>query len=241
MNPLIRVESVSSRYDEFQILHGVSFDVERATIHGLIGPNGAGKSTLIDVMTGSHRPTGGRVLFEGVDTSRAQPHAVARMGLRRTFQHPRLCWSWTLLENVMIGAAVADEPQDAKADRAQAALARLGLGEASLRTAQRADGVTQLKTQIARCLVASPRVLVLDEPSAGMDRREREQFAALLVSLSHEGMTIVLVAHDLPLIRSCTSMLSVINTGRLIANAPTAEALADREVRAAYLGVQADA
>ncbi len=240
MSALITVENVSSRYGEFQILHDVNFGVERATVHGLIGPNGAGKSTLLDVMTGSHPPFEGNVFYDGKDVSRRAPHEVARMGVRRTFQHPRLCWSWSLLENVMMGAP-SEEPASLKADLAMTALRRVGLGALAMQQADRADGVTQLKTQIARCLIASPRVLILDEPSAGMDGRERTHLGALLLELASDGVTVLLVAHDLPLIRSCAHTVTVINAGKLIAHASAEAALADPRVRAAYLGVAAHA
>jgi branched-chain amino acid transport system ATP-binding protein len=237
----IRVEDVSSRYGQFQILTKVSFDIAARQVHGLIGPNGAGKSTLLDVISGSHPPFQGRVVFEGRDISRTAPHQVARLGLRRTFQHPRLCWNWSLLENVMMGASVIDESAEGKAARGYAALQRVGLGNQALQRADRVDGVTQIRAQIARCLVGEPRVLALDEPSAGMDRRQRGELTALLLELTERGVTVLLVAHDLALIRACAKTVTVINAGRLIAHAPTQRALDDPSVRSAYLGVVADA
>jgi branched-chain amino acid transport system ATP-binding protein len=236
---LIRVDDVSARYGQFQILTDVGFDIEAGTVHGLIGPNGAGKSTLLDVISGSHRPFKGRVMFDGRDLSRMAPNAVARFGLRRTFQHPRLCWNWSLFENVMMGDATAEDSLARRVARAQAALARVGLAGVTLERADRVDGVTQLRAQIARCLVAAPRVLALDEPSAGMDRIQRSGLANLLRELVAEGVTILLVAHDLALIRACAKTVTVISAGRLIAHAPTHEALDDKSVRAAYLGVVA--
>jgi ABC-type branched-subunit amino acid transport system ATPase component len=237
---LIRVEQVSSRYGQFQILNEVSFGIEARTVHGLIGPNGAGKSTLLDVLSGSHVPFKGRVMFDGRDISRTSAHEVARLGLRRTFQHPRLCWNWSLLENVMMGDATSRDGTERKAARASSALQRVGIGAQALQRADRVDGVTQLRAQIARCLIAAPRVLALDEPSAGMDRRQRNELAALLLALTQEGVTVLLVAHDLPLIRACARTVTVINAGRLIAQAPAHEALEDPTVRSAYLGMVAD-
>lgn len=237
----IAIEGISSRYGQFQILTAVSFTIEPHTVHGLIGPNGAGKSTLLDVMTGSHPPVAGRVMFEGRDISRMAPHEVARMGVRRTFQHPRLCWSWSLLENVIMGCSGATHLIGDKAARAATALERVGLRKQVLARADRVDGVTQLRTQIARCLVAEPRVLALDEPSAGMDRHQRRELIELLRDLAQSGVTIVLVAHDLPLIRGCAKTVTVLNAGRLIAHAPARGALDDPVVRSAYLGIVADA
>jgi len=140
---------------------------------------------------------------------------------------------------VMMGDANAKDPLARRVARARAALDRVGLTGQTLERADRVDGVSQLRAQIARCLVAAPRVLALDEPSAGMDRVQRSELATLLRDLVAEGVTVLLVAHDLALIRACAKTVTVINAGRLIAHAPTHEALDDKTVRAAYLGVVA--
>lgn len=234
--PILSVQRVGAGYRQFRALHDVSFDIPPGIVHGIIGPNGAGKSTLIDVMTGFHRPNSGVVRYAAVDLARTRPYRVARLGVRRTFQHPRLCWQWSVLDNVMSGAG-PESGRDAVRDRARAALERVGIAGAADEPCGSTDGVTQLRTQIARCLVASPTVLLLDEPSAGMDDAQAATLAELLRGLCDAGMTVLLVAHDLSLIRSTCARVTVLNFGELIADGETDDVLARPAVLSAYMGV----
>lgn len=233
------VDGVSVVYGEFQALRNVSFSLAAATVHALIGPNGAGKSTLLDVMTGFHPPVSGAVWFGRHRISTLAPFKVARHGIRRTFQRPRLIWGWSLIENVAVGADPTLAPA-ARLDRAAAALAKVGLGPRAWQSARNSDGVTQLRTQVARCIVAEPRVLMLDEPSAGMDDSQRAELVTLLQELGGAGATVLLVAHDLALIRRCASRATVLASGELIADGRVAEVLDRDEVRRVYLGSDAD-
>jgi branched-chain amino acid transport system ATP-binding protein len=236
---VISVDRVSASYRQFSALKNVSFEIAPSSIHGIIGPNGAGKSTLIDVLTGSHRPSAGRVAYAGKDLSRMKPFEVARLGLRRTFQHPRLCWDWSVLENVMAGVAAESGRTRGATEVAFDALRCVGIAEVAHEAASRTDGVTQLRTQIARCLASKPQVLALDEPSAGMDEHQSAALGSMLEELRASGVTVLLVAHDLSLIRAATSRVTVLNFGELIADGDTEEVLAMPAVRAAYMG-QAD-
>jgi ABC-type branched-subunit amino acid transport system ATPase component len=231
---MLSVQGVSAGYMQFAALKDVSFEVAPSSIHGIIGPNGAGKSTLIDVMTGSHPPTKGRVMYDSQDVSRMKPFRVARLGLRRTFQHPRLCWDWTVLDNVMSGTSAHRD--SANVHIATQALARVGIADSALQPASQTDGVTQLRIQMARCLVANPSVIALDEPSAGMDEHQSQALAELLLTLRDSGITVLLVAHDLSLIRATTSRITVLHFGELIADGQTQAVLELPAVRSAYMG-----
>jgi ABC-type branched-subunit amino acid transport system ATPase component len=237
---MVAVEDISAGYKQFVALKKVGFEVQPASIHGIIGPNGAGKSTLIDVITGSHAPSRGRVVYDGQDVSRLRPFRVARLGLRRTFQHPRLCWEWTVLENVLSGISSSQGSAKERQELAMEALRRVGIVEVAQERSSRTDGVTQLRTQIARCLVARPMVLALDEPSAGMDELQSASLAAMLEGLRRSGVTVLLVAHDLSLIRACTNRVTVLNFGELIADGETDAVLALPSVRSAYMGLAND-
>ena len=173
--------------------------------------------------------------YAGRNISHMRPYEVARIGVRRTFQHPRLCWEWTLLENVMIAAPSARRGLSIR-DRSLAVLEELGIGDLADERASNTDGVTQLRTQIARCLVADPRILALDEPSAGMDDMQSAALAHLLRTVAGAGVAVILIAHDLTLIRSAAAVVTVLSSGELIADGPTAQVLALPEVRAAYMG-----
>jgi ABC-type branched-subunit amino acid transport system ATPase component len=237
--PALTVDRVSVAYGEFRALQDLTFAAAGSAVHALIGPNGAGKSTLLDVMTGFHPPVSGAVHFRGHKISALAPFKVARLGIRRTFQRPRLSWDWSLTENVAIGADPALTPA-VRLDKAYVALRKVGLGARAEQRARDSDGVTQLRAQVARCIVADPHVLMLDEPSAGMDDGQRGELGALLQELTASAVTVLLVAHDLALIRRCASRVTVLASGELIADGGVSEVLDRDEVRRVYLGGDTD-
>jgi branched-chain amino acid transport system permease protein len=246
--PILELLHVDKRFGGLQALCDVSFRVLPRGILGLIGPNGAGKSTAFNIMSGLSRPTSGEVLIDG-HCLNGKPWQVIGQGLARTFQHVKLVEGMSVLENVALGAfwrgnagwidclTGLDRAEEAATlQAAAAALERVGL------TAQ-ADSLCsslplgrQRLVEIARAIAAAPAVLLLDEPAAGLRAGEKAALAALLQRLRGEGMTIVLVEHDMELVMRSVDRLVVLNTGRVLADGPALKVRSDPRVIDAYIG-----
>ena len=236
--PELAVESVTVRFGGLQALDEVSLEVAPGAVTGLIGPNGAGKTTLFDVVTGLRRPQGGRVLLDGADITSLAPHQRARRGVARTFQRLELFGTLSALENVQL-AAEARQRRGATAV-AEELLARVGLAG---RRHQAADlfptGQARL-LELARALATAPTVLLLDEPSAGLDEAESKALGAVLAALASEGMAVLLVEHDVSLVMELCHHVVVLDAGLVIARGTPEAVRADPAVQNAYLGAPAE-
>jgi branched-chain amino acid transport system ATP-binding protein len=260
---LLEAREVSVRFGGVQALQDVSIPVATGSISGLIGPNGAGKTTLFDVLTGLRRPDGGRVMLAGRDITRLGTHRRARLGVARTFQRLELFWSLNVEENVLVGAEATVQwwrhnpvkhrghrvaapkgvgdgsgPSTAstRADLVTSLLARVGLAE--VRTVQVGSlptGQARL-VELARALATGPKVLLLDEPSSGLDDSESSTLGDLLVDLAKGGMAVLLVEHDMDLLMKVCDTVTVLDAGTVIADGTPEEVRRDPAVRAAYLG-----
>jgi branched-chain amino acid transport system permease protein len=233
-------------------VNDLSLVVRAGEIVGLIGPNGAGKSTTFDLLTGVRRPSAGGVAFMGHALAPFSPPSVARHGIARTFQHVKLAPAMSVIENVALGAHVRGRagPLRAllRADRGEEALlfeeaarqlARVGLLDAADRPARSLALGQQRLVEIARALALDPVLLLLDEPAAGLRLMEKEALAALLRGLRDEGMTVLLVEHDMRFVMGLTDRLLVMDFGHAIAEGAPAAVRADPAVIAAYLGAPA--
>ncbi len=239
----------TKRFGGLVAVNDVSFDVDAGEIVGLIGPNGAGKTTMFNLLTCTLPMTSGSATFLDHDIGRATQRAVARLGLARTFQHVKLRPQMSLLDNVALGAHARTRAGVLQAglrlDRAEerAILAeawrqldRIGLADRAGDLAGSLPLGTQRILEIARALAADPVLLVLDEPAAGLRRREKQSLAALLRRLRDEGVTILIVEHDMDFVMKLVDRLVVMNFGqKLVEGAPSA-VRADERVQAAYLG-----
>jgi branched-chain amino acid transport system ATP-binding protein len=247
-------EGITLRFGGVTALHDVGFSVAEGTVHAMIGPNGAGKTSLFNVVTGLYRPDSGTVRLGGVALSGMPPHAVAKAGIVRTFQNLEIFTNMSVLENVLTGAHLSAKygpidfffrsPRFFREERrlrddAMAELAFVGLeGEAALPAGQLPFGSQRL-LEIARALAARPRILLLDEPAAGLNIRETSALGELIRRIVARGVTVVMVEHDMALVMDISDRVTVLNYGEVLADGTPAEVQRNPAVVAAYLGEEA--
>ena len=246
---LLRIEGLVKRFGGLVAVNGVGFSLRCGEILGLIGPNGAGKTTLFNLVCGAARPDAGRIVLLGRDVAGLPARRVAALGVARTFQHVRLRPTMSLLENVMLGAhlrgrkgllagALALDRGEEVAIRGEAMrqLRRVGLeGSAHERAGNLPLGQQRI-LEVARALAADPLLVILDEPAAGLRKAEKQALAALLRALRGEGLTILLVEHDMEFVMGLVDRMVVMEFGTKIAEGPPAAIRADARVQQAYLG-----
>ena len=251
----LSVVEVSLRFAGIRALDGVSLDVAAGERLGLVGPNGAGKTTLLDCIAGSVSPDRGRILLDGDDVTRAPVHRRARRGLGRTFQRVGLFAEMTVREHLVVAerahrgvhALVGDllgrgRTAPGEIARSDEILGRLGIDALADAPVEALTLGQARLVEVARALATEPTVLLLDEPSSGLDRRETAALADTLRGVQDDrDVAIVLVDHDLELVEGFTQRCVVLDFGRVIAAGPTADVLADPAVRAAYLGEPVEA
>lgn len=250
--PLLAVTDLSKRYGGLVALADYHLRLERGAIHGIIGPNGAGKTTLFNLLSRMVAPSTGSIELDGQDITGLPAHLVSRMGISRTFQSIRLFGDLTVLDNVKVGVQ-AHHPgsfvptllslrsfrrREAEIEaRAMELLERVGLASRAQRRAGSLPYGDQRRLEIARALAVEPRILMLDEPNAGMNPAETQDLLGLIRRIRDElGVTIILIAHDIPLVMNLCERIQVLNFGELIAHGRPDEVRADPEVVAAYLG-----
>lgn len=249
--PVLRVQSLSVHFGGVKAVDGVSFDVPEGEITAIIGPNGAGKTTVFNTVSRIQQLTAGRIWFDGKDVTGIAASEMARLGVARTFQNLRLFSTMNAIENVLVGCHRHEKSgfwgcglgfrsqrreERASRDKAMAALAALGIEEYALSPVTSLPYGQQRKVEIARALASEPRLLMLDEPAAGMNAGERADLIDRILLLSTSGITILLVEHDMSLVMGISNNVHVLNYGRLIASGSPQEVQSDEEVIKAYLG-----
>jgi ABC-type branched-subunit amino acid transport system ATPase component/ABC-type branched-subunit amino acid transport system permease subunit len=246
---LLRVERATKYFEALAAVNEVSFDVKPGELLGLIGPNGAGKTTLLNLITGTSKPSSGRIIFGGEDVTRLPPRQIAARGMARTFQHVKLRPHMTLLENVMLGTyprtrsgllagALRLDRAEERSVRFEALnqLKRVGLAEKFGAPAGNLALGQQRLLEVARALAADPVMVILDEPAAGLRRLEKQVLSELFNVLRREGMTIILVEHDMEFVMNLVDRIVVMDFGAKLAEGLPAQIRADARVQEAYLG-----
>ncbi|HEY1370418.1 MAG TPA: ABC transporter ATP-binding protein [Gaiellaceae bacterium] len=245
MTAVLELADVGRRYGQLRAVDSVTLDVEAGSRHALIGPNGAGKSTLFHLISGTVRATSGRIRFLGLDVTRRGPDRRTRLGMGRTFQHSSLFDDLTARENVALAAqrklGHAHNPvlptsrfPDVEA-RSEELLELVGLGDLADAEAGSLSYGHRRQLEVALALATEPRLLLLDEPTAGMSRDEAARFMNLIGSLPPE-LTLMIVEHDMDIVFGLATVVSVLDAGHLIASGPPEEIRASAAVQEAYLG-----
>lgn len=250
-DPLLSVRNIRKRFGGLLALYDVSFDVLPGRVTALIGPNGAGKTTLFNLITGYHRADCGEIRFNGERIDGLMPFQIAAKGIIRTFQNLQIFNNMSVLENVMVGAhlrgksgwlaaafhtpAARREEQELR-EIARHCLRLVGLEERAADAAHSLPYGQQRTLEIARALAAQPKLLLLDEPAAGLSREETIALDDLICRLRDEGLTILLVEHDMDLVMGIADWIVVLHYGSKIAEGPPAVIQSNSEVIQAYLG-----
>ena len=249
---LLQLAAVGLRFAGNTVLQGVDFSVGRQAIASLIGPNGAGKTSLFNCITGFYRPQAGTVVFDGREILNLKPHRVTGLGLARTFQNLRLFAEMSVLENVMAGmhcrtragaiGAILRTPSQRREEAeirafAEECLAFVGIAAEKDRLATTLAYGHQRRVEIARALATKPKLLLLDEPAAGLNRGEKHELVGLIRRIRDErGVAVLLIEHDTELVMDVSERVSVVDHGTMIAAGTARELQRDPRVIEAYLG-----
>jgi len=248
---LLELDDVRRTFGGLKAVDGARFRVAAGEVHGLIGPNGAGKTTLLNLVSGLLRPTGGAIALEGRRIDRLPPHRIAALGITRTYQNIRLFPALSAADNVLVGshlrrhdplwkrmlfAPSARREEDEARRRALELLARVGMADRASERASNLSYGEQRRVEIARALASGPRVLLLDEPTAGMNPAEVASIAALIREVARAGHSVLLVEHNVKLVMDVCDRITVLNFGRVIADGTPDAVARDPAVIAAYLG-----
>ena len=251
MAALLEVQHISKHFGGLKATDDISMQVEQEEILGIIGPNGAGKTTFFNLITGTYRLTSGKILFDGKDVTNYTPEKMAKLGMARTFQNIKLFKFLSVLENVKVGfhiqtsTGMVDSILHTKRYRNDEALAnekgmeilrRVGLANQAALLAGNLPYGWQRRLEIARAMALSPKILLLDEPAAGMNPSETAELMGFIRTLRDDGITVVVIEHDMKFMMNLCDRIVVINYGKKLAEGTPAEVTRNEQVIEAYLG-----
>ncbi|MEV7694777.1 ABC transporter ATP-binding protein [Microbacterium sp. NPDC089189] len=250
----LTLQDVNLRFGGITVLHDVGFEVEPGQIFGLVGPNGAGKTSLFNCISGHYKPSSGSIRIDGDEVSGAAPAGLVKHGLARTFQHPALQLHASVLENVLLGAHTrlpggplewsVRMPRTTRSERqlraeAMALLERSGLGWAARLPAEELSHGLHKGIELCRAMLSGPKLLLLDEPAAGLPHTEVEQLIETVRRIRDDDVTVVIVEHHMGLIAALTDRVVVLDHGRKLMEGTAAQAQSDPRVIEAYIGKDA--
>lgn len=251
MAALLEVQHISKHFGGLKATDDISMQVEQGEILGIIGPNGAGKTTFFNLITGTYRLTSGKIMFDGKDVTNYTPEKMAKLGIGRTFQNIKLFKFLSVLENVKVGfhiqtsTGITDSILHTKRYRNDEALAnekgmeilrRVGLADQAALLAGNLPYGWQRRLEIARAMALAPKILLLDEPAAGMNPSETAELMAFVRTLRDDGITVVVIEHDMKFMMNLCDRIVVINYGKKLAEGTPAEVTRNEQVIEAYLG-----
>jgi branched-chain amino acid transport system ATP-binding protein len=253
---VLNISNISLNLEGIQILSGLNMIIQEGTIHSVIGPNGSGKTSLMNCITGYYRPNGGSIFFSGKEITHLKPNRIAALGISRMFQHIEVVREFSVVENVMLGKHIhlhynpiqslffygkALREELRQREEIEEILSFMGLQEVKYRLAGALPYGTQKRVELARAIAVNPTLLILDEPTSGMNQQEKEEISQVILKVRTTFIpTIILIEHDVKLVMRISDTISVMSFGNLIAEGPPSDIQNNNLVIEAYLGPQLD-